>query len=65
MLILKATHGPSECPIVSVPAYSAETVIQGASPGIGSTGLRRTPPETEVANEVECPTAGAVATRKP
>jgi hypothetical protein len=52
-LIPEATHREAELLKVDAPVRIAIAVIQEAEPSEGGIGLRRTPPVTEAANEVE------------
>jgi hypothetical protein len=52
--IPKATNREPVVLNVEEPGYIANVVIQEAVPGIVCKVLRRTPPETELANAVEC-----------
>ncbi len=62
--IPKATNREPVFLTVEVPVHSANAVTQVAAPGIARIGLRRTPPVTARANEVESPKAVTVTARK-
>ena len=62
--IPEATNRKPICLIVVIPVDITKDVTQGAVPGIVREVLRRTPPETEVANEVECPIVVTGTARK-
>lgn len=62
--IPKATNRKPVSLIDVAPAYSAIAVTQEAAPGTVRTVLRRTPPVTELANDVESPIAATATARK-
>ena len=64
LLIPEATNREPIWLIVGASGYSAEAGGQVAVPGARGIVLRRTPPESIVANEAERPNVVTVATRK-
>ena len=63
-LIPEATNRKPVFLIVVEPVDTAIAKAQEAAPGARRTALRRTPPEAEVANIVECSTVVTVAARQ-
>ena len=62
--IPEATNRKSISLIAATSDDIAIVVTQGAAPGIVCVGLRRTPPDTEVANEAEYTIEATVTARK-